>query len=72
MGTTKVRNSPSNHQAKPYLFSRKIQEKCPPKIIFMIINHIQKTKQTTTKKHREKWVKCPLLHGVTSMEVDKV
>ena len=23
-------------------------------------------------KHREKWVKCPLLHGVTSMEVDKV
>ena len=38
----------------------------------MIINHIQKTKQTTTKKHREKWVKCPLFHGVTSMEVDKV
>ena len=49
MGTAKVRNSPSNRQAKPYLFSRKIQEKCPPKIIFMIINHIQKNKQTTTK-----------------------
>lgn len=44
----------------------------PPKIIFMIINHIQKNKQNTPKKHREKWVKCPLLHGVTSMEVDKV
>ena len=49
MGTAKVRNSPSNHQAKPYLFSRKIQEKCPQKIIFMIINHIQKTKQNATK-----------------------
>ena len=49
MGTAKVRNSPSNHQAKAYLFSRKNQEKSPSKIIFMIINHIQKNKQTTTK-----------------------
>ena len=44
----------------------------PPK------NHIHDNQPHTKKqanyhqKHREKWVKCPLLHGVTSMEVDKV
>jgi type IV secretory pathway VirD2 relaxase len=53
-------------------FQEKFKKNAPQKIIFMIISHIQKTKQTTPKKHREKWVKCPLLHGVTSMEVDKV
>ena len=44
----------------------------PPK------NHIHDNQPHTKnqakhhKKHREKWVKCPLLHGVTSMEVDIV
>ena len=56
----KVRLPTLIHQTKTHSFFKKNE----PVNIYVRIKNIQ--------KNREKWVECPLLHGVTSMEVDKV